>query len=73
MLLKAAEERIMDVGDTVTVHATGRRARIVSRISHERFQVEYLVDPDSDPVDRDTAQSEAEGGIYEASELQLAD
>ena len=36
----------MDIGDTVTVHATGRRARIVSRISHERFQVEYLVDPD---------------------------
>ena len=61
----------MNVGDTVKVKLTGRRARIIGALSRERYQVEYLPDPNSDPLDRDTVQSEQEEGIYAASDLEV--
>jgi hypothetical protein len=61
----------MEIGDTVTVRATGRRVRIVAELSHGRYQVEFLPDPMSDPIDRDTVQSEEEVGIYRAGDLAL--
>ena len=33
--------------------------------------VEYLLDPNADPLDRDTVQSEQEEGIYRESDLEL--
>jgi hypothetical protein len=60
----------MQVGDTVTVRTTGRRARIVAELDRGRYQVEFAPDLMSDPIDRDTVQSEDEGGIYSADDLQ---
>jgi hypothetical protein len=60
----------MEVGDTVAVRATGRRVRIVAELSQGRYQVEFLPDLMSDPVDRDTVQSEDEVGIYSAGDLE---
>ena len=60
----------MQVGDTVIVRATGRRARLVQEHSNARYTVEFLPDPMTDPVDRDTVQSEDEGGVYAAEELE---
>jgi hypothetical protein len=59
----------MQLGDTVTVRATGRRARIVAELSDGLYQVEYMLDLMTDPLDRDTVQSEDEGGVYRASDL----
>jgi hypothetical protein len=59
----------MQIGDTVMVRASGRRARIVAELGRDRYQVEYLPETMSDPMDRDTAQSEDEGGIYAAGDL----
>jgi len=59
----------MQIGDTVTVRTSGRRARIVEELGGSRYQVEYLPDEESDPMDRDTVQSEGEGGIYHSDEL----
>ncbi len=59
----------MDVGDTVTVRTSGRRARIVAELGQDRYQVEFLPEPMSDPMDRDTVQSGDEGGIYRAADL----
>jgi hypothetical protein len=59
----------MELGDTVTVRSTGRRARIVAEIGQGRYQVEYLPDLIDDPIDSDTAPSEDEAGIYRASDL----
>ncbi len=59
----------MQPGDTVTVRSSGRRARIIAEIGRDRFQVEYLPDTMVDPMDRDTTQSEDEGGIYGAADL----
>ena len=64
------EETQMELGDTVKIKTTGRYARIVGALTSERFQVEYLPDPNGDPLDRDTVQSEQEEGIYAASELE---
>jgi hypothetical protein len=63
----------MQPGDTVTVRTSGRRARIVAEIGRDRFQVEYLPDTMSDPMDRDTPQSEDEEGIYGAGDLSPVD
>ena len=60
----------MEPGDTVTVRATGRRARLVEALDQGRYMVEFLLDPMTDPLDRDTVQSEEEGGIYSADELE---
>ena len=60
----------MQVGDTVTVRTTGRRARIVAELDRGRYQVEFAPDLMSDPIDRDTVQSEDEGGVYRADDLQ---
>jgi len=59
----------MQVGDTVVVRATGRRARIVEERGNGYFAVEYLPDATSDPLDRDTVQSEQEEGIYHGGDL----
>jgi hypothetical protein len=64
---------LMKPGDTVTVRATGRRARIVEERGGGFFAVEYLLDATSDPIDRDTVQSEQEEGIYRASELEVVE
>lgn len=59
----------MEVGDTVKVRASSRRARIVAALSQDRYEVEYLPDRMDDPIDRDTVQSEGEGGIYDGVDL----
>jgi hypothetical protein len=60
----------MEVGDTVLVRATGRRARLVTAPDEGRYVVEFLPDLMTDPIDRDTVQSEDEGGVYSAGELE---
>jgi hypothetical protein len=60
----------MQPGDTVIVRATGRRARIVEERGNGYFAVEYLPDPNADPLDRDTVQSEQEEGIYRERDLE---
>ena len=57
-------------GDTVVVRATWRRARIVEARGNGYYAIEYLPDPASDPIDRDTVQSEQEEGIYHAGDLE---
>ena len=59
----------MEVGDTVTLQSTGRRARIVAELDQDRYVVEYLPDVGSDPIDWDTVQSEDEGGVYRGEDL----
>ena len=63
----------MEPGDTVTVRATGRRARLVEALGRGRFAVEFLPDLATDPIDRDTVQSEDEAGIYSADELEVVE
>ena len=63
----------MEVGDTVTVRATGRRARLVAALDQRRYLVEFLPDPMSDPIDRGTVQAEDEGGVYSADDLEPLD
>jgi len=60
----------MQIGDTAIVRVTGRHVRIVGELSHGRYDVEFLPDPASDPVDRDTVQSEDQVGIYRAEDLE---
>ena len=60
----------MNVGDTVKVRTTGRHARIVGELGRERYQVEFLPDPNSDPLDRGTVQSEQWEGVYAAADLE---
>jgi hypothetical protein len=62
----------MKVGDVVTVRVTGRRARIVDERGSGFYAIEYLPDPMSDPMDRDTVRSD-EAGIYRASDLELVE
>ena len=61
----------MKPGDIVTVRATGRRARIAGE-QGGFYMIEYLPDPLSDPMDRDTVRSE-EAGMYRAADLEPAD
>jgi hypothetical protein len=61
----------MEPGDTVTVRATGRRARIVEDRGRGYYAVEYLPDPAGDALDRETIQSEDEEGIYRETDLEL--
>jgi hypothetical protein len=61
----------MEPGDTVRVRTSGRTARIVTALSRDRYQVEFLPDPAGDALDRDTVQSEQEEGVYAGSELDL--
>ena len=60
----------MELGDTVTVRSSGRRARIVEQIGGDRYRVEFTPEPMNDPIDRDTPQSEDEGGIYHRDDLE---
>jgi hypothetical protein len=59
----------MNVGDTVTVRATGRRALIVAELPHDRYEVEFIPNPPGDPIDRESDPLEGEGGIYRAADL----
>jgi hypothetical protein len=41
----------------------------VAELGRGRYEVEFLPDLMSDPIDRDTVQSEEEVGIYDAADL----
>lgn len=60
----------MQIGDSVRVRATGRRAMIITELGDGRYRVEFLPDPADDPIDRDTVQSEEGGGIYSADDIE---
>jgi Zn-dependent protease len=60
----------MKVGDTVIVKDTGRRALITAELPDDHFQVEFLPDPAEDPIDRDSAISADEGGVYFRTNLE---
>lgn len=60
----------MQAGDAVIIKSTGRRALITAELPHGHFQVEYLPEPASDPIERDSPPPEDEGGVYVADELQ---
>jgi hypothetical protein len=62
----------MKIGDTVTVRATGRRARIVDERGSGFYAIEYVPDSMRDPMDRNTVRSE-EAGLYRASDLELVE
>ena len=62
----------MNPGDTVVVRATGRRASIVEERGNGFYAIEYLPDPSSDPIDRDTVET-AEPGIYRAGDLDVVE
>ena len=61
----------MQPGDIVAVRATGRRARIVEVRGNGYIAVEYILEPAGDALDRDTVQSEQEGGMYRESDLEI--
>lgn len=61
----------MDVGDTVIIKDTGRRALITAKLPESRFQVEYVPDPAQDPIDRDSPMPADEGGVYRVADLEL--
>jgi hypothetical protein len=60
----------MQVGDGVIVKNTGRRALITAVLPLGHYQVEFLADPAEDPIDRDSAVSAEEGGIYLVDDLE---
>jgi hypothetical protein len=64
---------MMELGTIVVIRSSGRRARIVERIGADRYQVEYMTDPEDDPIDRDTVQTEEQRGIYHQDDLAPAE
>ena len=56
------------VGDTVIIKDTGRRA-LVTVLPESHYQVEYLPDPAEDPVERDSPMPADEGGVYLVDDL----
>ena len=60
----------MQVGDVVIVKDTGQRAIITAVLPESHYQVEYLPDPAEDPIDRDSAIAEDQGGVYVVDDLQ---
>ena len=60
----------MQIGDVVIVKDTGRRALITRVLPEGHFQVEYLPDPADDPIDRDSAITADEGGVYLLDDLE---
>jgi hypothetical protein len=60
----------MQVGDTVIIKDTGQRALITAVLPQSHYRVEYLPNPAEDPIDRDSAISADEGGIYLVDDLQ---
>jgi hypothetical protein len=63
----------MQIGDNVTVRATGRRARIIEDLGNSHYRVLFYLDPDIDPLDRDTPQDQDEaGGVYRAEDLEVS-
>jgi hypothetical protein len=60
----------MKIGDVVTVRATGRRARIVDVRGGGFYGIEYLPEPQSDPLDRDMWGLGEGVGMYRGSDLE---
>jgi hypothetical protein len=61
----------MQIGDTVRVLATSRRARIIEDLGNSRFRVLFYAEPAVDALDRDTPQDEDDaGGVYRAEDLE---
>ena len=61
----------MQVGDTVRVRATARRAQIIEDLGQSRYRVLFYPEPAIDAMDRDTPQDEDDaGGIYRAEDLE---
>ena len=57
------------VGDTVIIKDTGRRALVTAVLPESHYQVEYLPDPAEDPVERDSPMPADEGGVYLVDDL----
>ena len=61
----------MQVGSTVRVRATARRARIVEDLGNSRYRVLFYDEPAADALDRDTPQdADDAGGVYSAEDLE---
>ena len=61
----------MQIGDTVRVRATSRRARIIEDLGNSRFRVLFYDAPAADALDRETPQDEDDaGGVYRAEDLE---
>jgi hypothetical protein len=60
----------LTVGDAVIVKNTGQRALITAVLPLGHYQVEFLSDPAEDPIERDSAITADEGGIYLEDDLQ---
>jgi len=60
----------MQIGDIVVVKSTGRRALVTALLPKGHYQVEYLLDPAEDPIERDSSVWEDEGGVYRGDDLE---
>jgi len=58
------------VGDTVIIKDTRRRALVTAVLPESHYQVEYLPDPAEDPVERDSPMPADEGGVYFVDDLE---
>lgn len=61
---------MVNVGDTVRVRTSGRRAIVVEDRGNDLFEVEFIPDPAGDPVDRETLDTGDVGGMYKAGDLE---
>jgi hypothetical protein len=62
----------MQIGDSVRVRASGRRARIIEDLGNAHYRVLFYADPDQDALDHDTPQDEDDaGGVYSAADLEV--
>ena len=68
-LTVVVEQQRIQVGDTVIVKGTGRRALITAVLPEGHYQVEFLPEPAEDPIDRDSSVSADEGGVYLLDDL----
>jgi hypothetical protein len=61
----------MQIGDTVRVRATSRRAQISEDLANLRYRVLFCAAPAVDALDRDTPRHEDDaGGVYRAEDLE---
>ena len=61
----------MQVGDTVRVRATARRAQIIEDLGQSHYRVLFYAEPAVDALDRDTPQDEDDaGGVYRTEDLE---
>jgi len=62
----------MQIGDSVRVRASGRRARIIEDLGNAHYRVLFYAEPDQDALDRDTPQDEDDaGGVYTEDDLEV--